>query len=321
MYRFVRFRWGFVAVLMASLAARPTVTAHGLRPIAIDPRVAVGVATRGRPEFVRLVVEHLRLQTLAPAKILVACVEATDVEGLAAAPDLVVIASEPGLTLQRNAILDRLPEDCEFIVFFDDDFFPQREWLARSLHAFEARPEIACITGHVIANGVCGQNLSAEDALERLEPARPDDHDWVEENISPYGCNMAFRRSAIGALRFDERLVHYGWLEDRDFGAQVERQGGRLIKLGAALGVHLGVASGRMSDRRLGYAQIANPLHLLFKRTMSPRLFLLRVLTDFASNALKAPRARARRARLAGNLIALGEALIGLCKPERAARF
>jgi hypothetical protein len=306
---------------MASLAARPTFPAQELRPVAIDPRVAVGVATRGRPEFVRLVVEHLRLQTLRPAKILIACVEAADVEGLDAAPDLVVIASQPGLTLQRNVILDRLSGDCEFVVFFDDDFFPQREWLARAIAAFEARPEVACITGHVIANGVCGQVLSAQDAFERLAPVRPDDHDWVDENISPYGCNMAFRRSAIRALRFDERLVHYGWLEDRDFGAQVERQGGRLVRLGAALGVHLGVASGRMSDRRLGYAQIANPLHLLFKRTMSPRLFALRVLTDLASNALKAPRSRARRARLAGNLIAIAEALVGLCMPERAARF
>jgi glycosyltransferase involved in cell wall biosynthesis len=306
---------------MASLAARPTVPAQGLRPGALDPRVAVGIATRGRPEYVRLVVEHLRLQTLPPAKILIACVEAADVEGLAAAPDLVVIASEPGLTRQRNAILDQLPGDCQFIVFFDDDFFPQREWLARAIHIFGARPEIACITGHVIANGICGPNLSPEDALGLLEAARPDDHDWFEENISPYGCNMAFRRSAVGALRFDEQLVQYGWLEDRDFGARVERQGGRLIKVGAALGVHLGVASARMSDRKLGYAQIANPLHLLFKRTMSPRLFALRVLTDLGSNVHKAPRSRARRLRLVGNLIAIAEALVGLCKPERAARL
>jgi hypothetical protein len=72
---------------------------------------------------------------------------------------------------------------------------------------------------------------------------------------------------------------------------------------------------------RLGYAQIANPLHLLFKRTMSPRLFALRVLTDLASNVLKAPRSPARRSRLAGNLIAIAEALVGGCKPERVARF
>jgi Glycosyl transferase family 2 len=305
--------------LMASLAARPTVP-EPLR-VATDPRVAVGVATRGRPDFLRLVVETLRLQTLRPAKILIACVEAADVEGLTAAPDLLVIASEPGLTLQRNAILDRLPGDCEFIAFLDDDFFPQREWLARAIAVFKARPEVACITGHVIANGVCGEKLSVQDAFERLERFRPDDHDWIEENISPYGCNMAFRRSAVGALRFDEQLVHYGWLEDRDFGARVERQGGRLIKLGAAIGVHIGVASARMSDRRLGYAQIANPLHLLLKRTMSPRLFALRVLTDLASNIQKAPGSPARRARLAGNLIALGEALVGLCKPERVTRL
>jgi hypothetical protein len=306
---------------MASLAARPSAPAHVPRLGPLDPRIAVGIATRGRPEYVRLVVEQLRLQTVRPAKILVACIEAADVEGLTAAPDLAVIACEPGLTLQRNAILDRLPGDSEFVVFFDDDFLPQREWLARAIHTFEVRPEVACITGHVIANGVCGQKLSAENALDLLQLAHPDDHDWLEENISPYGCNMAFRRSAIGALRFDEQLLQYAWLEDRDFGARVERQGGRLIKLGAALGVHLGVVSARMSDRKLGYAQFANPLHLLFKRTMSPRLFALRVLTDIASNVQKSPWSPARRARLAGNLIAIAEALIGLCKPERIARL
>jgi hypothetical protein len=50
-------------------------------------------------------------------------------------------------------------------------------------------------------------------------------------------------------------------------------------------------------------------------------LFALRVLTDLASNLMKAPRSRARRSRLAGNLIAIAEALVGLCKPERVTRF
>lgn len=292
-----------------------------IRPIALTRRVAVGVATRGRAEPVRLVVEHIRRQTLRPATILVACVEEADVAGLSAAPDLVVIASEPGLTRQRNAILDRLPADAEFVAFFDDDFFPHEDWLKRALGCFDADAEIGCVTGQVIANGVSGRAIAPDEALTILADADPEAHDWVEAGYSPYGCNMAFRRSAIRSLRFDERLLHYGWLEDRDFGARVAHAGGRLVRLGSALGVHLGVPSGRMSDRRLGYAQIANPLHLLMKRTMSVRDFAARVGTDLASNVLKAPRSPSRRVRLAGNLVAIAEALVGRCWPERVARF
>ena len=132
---------------------------------------------------------------------------------------------------------------------------------------------------------------------------------------------MAFRRSAVGDLRFDERLVLYGWLEDRDFAARVARGGGRLARIGGALGVHLGVGAGRMADRRLGYAQIANPIYLLRRGSMSVGDFARRVATDLASNLSKAPRSPARRRRLAGNLIAFAEALVGRCAPERAARF
>ena len=82
--------------------------------------------------------------------------------------------------------------------------------------------------------------------------------------MSPYGCNMAFRCADVADLRFDEGLAHYGWLEDRDFAARVGRAGGAAA---AALGVHLGVGAWGDVGRRLGYAQIANPLYLLRRRT------------------------------------------------------
>jgi hypothetical protein len=270
---------------------------------------------------VRLVVDLLRRQTLRPAAVLVACVEPGDVAGLAPGPDLTLIVSAPGLTRQRNAILDRLPPEAELVVFFDDDFLPHEAWLAEALAFFDGHPEVCGLTGQVLANGVRGGAIASHAALSWLEEARAEDHGWSEDGYSPYGCNMAFRRAAIEGLSFDERLVRYGWLEDRDFGAQVARRGGRLVRLGAALGVHLGVESGRMNDRGLGYAQIANPLHLLRKRTMPARLVAARVAFDLASNLAKAPRSAARRARLLGNLAAIGEALIGRCQPERAERY
>ncbi len=284
-------------------------------------RVAVGVATRGRPEFVRLVVERLRRQTLRPALMLVAYVDPSDVATLSEAADLVLIPAPAGLTRQRNAILERLPAQAEVVAFFDDDFWPHRQWLARALAAFDAAPDIVCVTGNLLANGAAGGEIDAQTALEWLARANPEACGGVEDDVSPYGCNMAFRRSALGDLRFDEALPLYGWLEDRDFAARAARGGGRFVRVDAALGVHLGAGTGRMSDRRLGYAQIANPIYLLRRGTMRPRDFARRVLTDLASNLCKAPRSAARRRRLLGNGVALAEALVGRCAPERATRL
>lgn len=285
----------------------------------VSRRIAVGIATRGRPGFLRLVVERLRRQTLRPAALLVAYVEPGDVAGLSEAADVVLIPCEAGLTRQRNAILDRLPAEAEFVAFFDDDFLPHPQWLQCALAAFDAAPDIVGLTGKVVANGVSCGEIAPEEALALLAAAEPSER--VEDGVSPYGCNMAFRCSSLGVLRFDERLPLYAWLEDRDFAARVALGGGRLVLLGAALGVHLGVGAGRMSDRRLGYSQIANPLHLLRRGTMRPRDFALRVATDLASNICKSPRSPARRRRLAGNGLALAEAFIGRCAPERAARL
>ena len=283
--------------------------------------IAVGIATRGRARFLRAVVEQLRQQVLRPAKILVAYVEPSDVAGLSEAADLELIASPAGLTLQRNAILDHLPAQAQFITFFDDDFLPHPQWLQCALAAFEGAPDIVCITGNVVANGVSVGEIAPEAALSMLATLDASAHGGVEEDVSPYGCNMAFRRAALAGERFDERLPLYAWLEDREFAARVARSGGRFVRLGAALGVHLGVGAGRMSDRRLGYAQIANPLYLLRRGGMRPRDFALRVATDLASNLLKSARSRARAARLVGNGLAVAEALVGRCAPERAMRF
>ena len=39
-------------------------------------------------------------------------------------------------------------------------------------------------------------------------------------------------------------------------------------------GVHMGAKGGRTSGRRLGYSQIANPVYLLRKKTIPPKLAL-----------------------------------------------
>ena len=142
------------------------------------------------------------------------------------------------------------------------------------------------------------------------------------ERFSPYGCNMAFRCTAIQGIRFDERLVLYGWLEDRDFGAAVAKAGGRMIKLGVAFGVHLGVKRGRVSGIKVGYSQVMNPVYMHRKSTMSTAQVVWHIGCNVSANLVKSLHPEPyvdRRGRLLGNLIAGLDLLRLRLTPERAA--
>ena len=130
-------------------------------------------------------------------------------------------------------------------------------------------------TGHVLLDGVTvgevkwsdGKSIvSNADASEKMVTIGDR---RTEEHKSPYGCNMAFRSKAIEHLRFDERLVLYGWLEDRDFGFRAAI-GARMILTDLVWGVHLGTSRGRISGLRFGYSQIVNPWYLMKKGSMKP---------------------------------------------------
>jgi hypothetical protein len=288
------------------------------------PRVCVGLATRGRPVEVQRIVERLRQQTLRPQAIVVACVDQGDVGELEESDDLTIALGPAGLARQRNRVLANLPPDSEFVVFFDDDFWPRRDWLGVVVEAFRRDPALACVTGNVVADGILGPGLSYAAAQRAVDGDPSVLPQWRIDGYSPYGCNMAFRRSAVEELRFDERLVLYGWLEDLDFGARVARRRGRLVKLGAAIGAHLGVKGGRVSGRRLGYSQIMNPFYMRRKGTLSARGALRRVLRNVCANAVKSlwPEPYVdRRGRLVGNFIAVGDLALGRCTPERAERL
>lgn len=284
-------------------------------------KVCVAFATKGRPTLLRRSIAALAGQTLRPGAIVVACTGAADVAGLPDVAGAVVVETAPGLARQRNAALLHAPADSDVIVFFDDDFVADTRWLEHVAAAFAAHSDIACITGNVIADGINGPGLSVEQALTLLQTCPTGGLDWIEDGYSPYGCNMAFRRSAIADLRFDERLVLYGWQEDRDFGAMVARRGGRIVRLGAALGVHLGAKAGRTAGKRLGYSQVVNPVYLMNKGTMAAANAANHILRNLSANIVRSlfPEPYVdRRGRLAGNLLAFRDLATGTIAPERA---
>ena len=288
-------------------------------------KVCLIFATRGRAELLKHVIAFVDLQTVKPDLIIVSCVSDEDIGDLASQPGMLVIKGKPGSSAQRNTALNHVPEDFDVVIFLDDDFLMHSTWISEILKVLDSDPSIACITGTVLADGIHGPGYSFEEGRAILAGTRETPERLIATPAgAPYGCNMAFRARSIAGLRFDERLVLYGWQEDRDFGGQIWNLGGRVVRVNTALGVHLGAKRGRVSGRKLGYSQVINPLYLVRKKTMPLRVALDHVLRNVASNIVRsiAPEPWVdRRGRLSGNLIGLWDFVRGRLTPERAAKL
>ncbi|MEQ1407314.1 glycosyltransferase [Neorhizobium sp. Rsf11] len=317
-----QFSWEQTAARYLELLVDPKADVPSHRAAGVGrPRIAVVFATRGRPQIVAASVRHfLATQTLRPDSLIVSCVDIADAGDLVDHPDVTVITGPAGLAAQRNTALGHVAAGTEIVAFFDDDFVADSQWLASALQIFRDESQVVGFTGRVLADGIKGPGIAFADAVRVVESGRPQQV-WAEP-FSPYGCNMAFRFAAIGDTRFDERLVLYGWLEDRDFAAALAKRGGRLVKSAMAYGVHMGVKTGRVSGRRLGYSQVINPLYMMGKGTMSLPKVVDHIFRNTASNFGRAAWPEPfidRMGRAKGNLLAIADALRGRLEPERAA--
>jgi glycosyltransferase involved in cell wall biosynthesis len=235
-------------------------------------------------------------------------------------PDFVeVVFSKKGSCVQRNVGIEHSQEDSDILLFIDDDTFLHPTYIAFIEHMFSENQEVAGVTGHLLRNG----DVSIEEADRLLS-----DCDAAYETLlTPggfYGCNFAVRKSMLSNLRFDERLVLYGWLEDADFSMQF-RQTGRICFAQALKAVHLMYPSGgRTNHVRFGFSQIMNPYYLSNK---NKKLFpFSEVIKNhwakaFPANLIKGMGGSARkwrRDRLRGNLIAFRFILMGKMNPEYA---
>jgi glycosyltransferase involved in cell wall biosynthesis len=296
----------------------PTGSFGNVRPL----RLLIGIATVGRAPVLNTTLKMLARQSRVPDGILIAPASDADVAGIdLAALNATQIRAKKGLCAQRNAIL-AAAADYDVIVYFDDDFFPCKDYLAAVERAFREDPDIVMTTGTVVADGVSGPGLSAEAGLrlalqaEQTAPARGP----RPSKYNGYGCNMAFRLDATrDGLVFDEALPQYSWLEDVDFSRRLSSRG-RIVRLPDARGVHLGSKSGRTAGIKYGYSQIANPLYMVRKGTFSWPRAGEQMARNIGMNLLRsiAPEPYIdRRGRLRGNIMALVDALRHKAKPER----
>jgi len=241
------------------------------------------------------------------------------------------IVGPNGLTVQRNAILAQAPSNA-VLIYFDDDFFPERHFLANTDALFAKHPDVVVATGAVIADGILGDGFSIDEgrakiaAYEQSSAENPPNADDVESAPGgAYGCNMVIRVAPAHehGVRFDEALPLYGWLEDLDFSRQLMRHGASLRCAGLR-GVHLGIKVGRQSGVRLGYSQIVNPLHIMRKGSIDAahaRHIIARNMTANVFKLILFERHVDRFGRLRGNILAWGDVMRGRGHPQRALLF
>jgi len=297
---------------------------HSQNAHAAPLRVAVILATKGRPQAIAELLALLEKQTCEPAVIVISATEPSDI-GATPATELNVeyLFGSAGLTAQRNRGLQRVRTRADIAIFFDDDFAPAADWIEQCVQLFSSAANIAGANGTVIRDGARSQPLSWQEARDIIALPRPAAARNLSERADLYGCNMAFRISAINDLQFDERLVLYGWLEDKEFSRKAAKNG-RLVESSLLAGVHLGLQSGRVSGKRYGYSQIVNAWYLYKKDALSLREASVNILKALVANAAKTLRPENhidRRGRLHGNLIGVMHLLSGACRPEKAAEL
>ncbi|HTI03067.1 MAG TPA: glycosyltransferase [Acidisoma sp.] len=290
-------------------------------------KIVIGIATINRPVVLRQMLENLLLQIRAPDHIVICGSKPADTEGIKSAfPSIDLIYANAGASAQRNAII-RASVDADVILFLDDDFFPQQDYILALERHMAEHPKTVVATGRVIADGINGPGLSVRDAMALLAADWSQYRDRPAANgqsteFSGYGCNMAVRMAEIrrARLAFDEALPLYSWQEDVDLSRRLAVFG-NVVKLDAARGVHLGVKSGRGSGVKLGYSQVANPLYLVSKRAGYP---LGRAAGHISKNIAKNLVRSAwpepyvdRRGRLLGNLFAIWDLCNGRMSPQR----
>lgn len=297
----------------------------GFSPIS---RVIVAIATTGRKSIVSETIARIHLQNRLPDLLVLSIADESDIDTKSLEnlpfPCEVKIGLK-GVCNQRNQVLSLLEPD-DILLFTDDDFLLQPDYLENLVRLFQSHSGVVMATGDVLEDGILGAGYSHSDGDEFLAQATDTPRDaTIVPVYNGYGCNMAMRARPIleNTLRFDEVLPMYSWLEDVDFSRQLSAFG-EIVRSNQIRGVHLGTKMGRASGKFLGYSQIANPLYLVNKGTMSRgrayRIMGRNILANIGKSIRPEPWVD-RKGRVCGNALAYYDLIRGKLSPTRVLRF
>jgi GT2 family glycosyltransferase len=255
-------------------------------------RFSVVIPTFGRPRLLKETLETLyACQPPSGEVIIVDGHPERLAEEVAAAfaarpapPELRYLASEPGLTKQRNVGIDAASGG--IIVFADDDVEVEPNVFAVLGEAYRD-PTIVGATGKTVepeSRRIGGkQSLvrrllfsgGAEGTFTRFGyPRYVQDLDRPTDVEVMPGAFMSARRDAAAVVRFDEHLGGYALAEDEDFSYRLSRLG-RVRYLPQAVVVHRKTGFTSQDRRAFGRDVVANRAYLFrknFPRTPFARL-------------------------------------------------
>ena len=223
-----------------------------------------------------------------------------------------VFLSPAGWACQLNAAVDRIPSGLRMVAIFDDDVELSEDYCSKALAQFAKRDDILLFDGLVLKNG----NVTRNEAKELINASFADEL-FTETSLS-HGCNMNIRRSVLDRVRFNSKMVADALYCDLDFARRVKKLG-IVGRANACRCVHLSVQLARPPGMRYGFSQIANPIHLYKKGsiTLGELVFFFCARSTLANVlGLLAPKGIDRKGRLRGNLIAFKLAAFGRCTPD-----
>ncbi|WP_261664953.1 glycosyltransferase family 2 protein [Deinococcus sp. Marseille-Q6407] len=288
--------------------------------------VSVIIASRGRPQVLAETVKSILQQARRPDEIIIAVTTTDDVLPGMDGSGVQVIISPPGSSVQRNEAIAALNPASDLVVFLDDDVEVASDYLIKVTNFMEVVPDVAAFSSTPVLDKAMGGRLPREEAKAILVNSLVSDPD-VRSARGLYGCNMVVRAKYARREKFDERLVSYAWLEDRDYGIRMEKYGAVVNYDGGRI-VHFGTPGGRISEVRMGYIQIMNPAYLFFvKKELTFREYVDHGINGFLANlahrlgvlTLLRPQSIMtidRNQRLKGNFLALRDIFIGKLDPR-----
>jgi glycosyltransferase involved in cell wall biosynthesis len=167
----------------------------------------------------------------------------------------VVLVRQPGMVAAYNLGIESASGDV--ICFTEDDAAAHPDWIARIARAFECVPELGGLGGRGILherNGIAPAQKPHVGLVSWYGRVIGDHHPGCGEARAVQllkGVNMAFRREAIGALRFDRRLRGNGAEAhcEMAFCLDVQRRGWTLIYDPSLLVEHFRVRRSRDASR------------------------------------------------------------------------
>ena len=289
-------------------------------------RVGMVIATKRRAELVHKVANAINEQSLLPNMLCISCSchDDMDESKLNTKFPVTVIYSKIGASAQRNAGIEHVIKTSDYVIFIDDDFIMHHQWIENMVKAFEDN-NVVGVDGRLIRDGAREKKggINFEEALASLKSSSilPSSGFSVRKHL--YGCNMAYRCSAIENVRFDEKLPLYSWLEDLDFSHNAGEMGA-LRSYNSLLGVHMGSKGGKVLDRLYGVSQIMNSVYLYRKGSIGFGLLMRFTIAPFIKNAcmsLFTSPFTDHKQRLKGNLFALKKLMNGECDPSIISRM